>query len=99
MKHTRLLKALLPAATLILSANLQAAGEERIGTHILGDQDAAVGLFLAPWKEEMPAAEIQRPPGLHDQSLTIVDPLNFARANTYYTTGRAYRRERLQRNH
>lgn len=67
------------------------------GTTILGDQDAAVGLYLAPWKDEEPA-ELGRAPGLHDEAAAPVDAARFERAQTYYATGRAWRAERLQKN-
>lgn len=67
------------------------------GTTILGDQDAAVGLFLAPWKDET-RADFTRPPGLQDQVPTPGDAASYARVTEYYAAGRAYRAERLQRN-
>ncbi len=63
----------------------------------MGDRDSALGLFLAPWKEEE-RADLGRPPGLQDPALSTVDAEGFARTTTYYQTGRAYRAERLQRN-
>lgn len=73
------------------------APQPQSGTTIVGDQDAALGLFLAPWKDES-RAELGRAPGLHDRPMTAVDPTDFARVSTYYAAGRAYRAERLQRN-
>jgi hypothetical protein len=67
------------------------------GTNIMGDRDAALGLFLAPWKEEE-RADLGRPPGLQDPTPAPIDAEGFARTTTYYQTGRAYRTERLQRN-
>ncbi len=67
------------------------------GVTIMGDRDSALGLFLAPWKEEE-RADLGRPPGLQDPGLAPVDADGFARTSTYYQTGRAYRAERLQRN-
>ena len=67
------------------------------GVNIMGDRDSALGLFLAPWKEEE-RADLGRPPGLQDPALAPLDADGFARTTTYYQTGRAYRAERLQRN-
>ncbi|MGQ0621213.1 MAG: hypothetical protein ACT4QA_15040 [Panacagrimonas sp.] len=67
------------------------------GTTILGDQDAAVGLYLTPWKDEEPA-ELDRAPGLHDEAPAALDAASFARTHTYYSTVRAWRAERLQKN-
>lgn len=68
-----------------------------VGVNIMGDRDSALGLFLAPWKEEE-RADLGRPPGLQDPQLAPLDAEGFARTTTYYQTGRAYRAERLQRN-
>lgn len=82
--------------TLSLSAQ-SADSASQAGTTILGDQDAAVGLFLAPWKDET-RADFARPPGLQDQIPTPGDAAGYARVTEYYAAGRAYRAERLQRN-
>lgn len=84
---------------LLCFAALNASAQEPApaGTTILGDQDAAVGLFLAPWKEET-RGELSRPPGLQDHSPAPIDAASYARATQYYAAGRAYRAERLQRN-
>lgn len=66
------------------------------GTTIVGEQDAAVGLFLAPWKNES-RSEGGRPPGWNDPSLAPVDPHGYARSSEHYAMGRAYRAERVLR--
>lgn len=82
---------------LMISQCVSATEPAANGTTIVGDQDAAVGLFLAPWKDET-RAELDRPPGLVDHALKPVDVAAQAQVNTYFEIGRAYRRERLQRN-
>ena len=82
---------------LMIFAGAQAAETTPTGTTIVGDQEAAVGLFLAPWKDEA-RAELDRPPGLADHEPSPVNVPAQARVNTYFEIGRAYRRERLQRN-
>jgi len=67
------------------------------GVNIMGDRDSALGLFLAPWKEEE-RADLARPPGLQDPAPAALDAEGFQRTTTYYQAGRAYRAERLQRN-
>lgn len=67
------------------------------GVNIMGDRDSALGLVLAPWKEEE-RADLDRPPGLQDPVAAPLDAAGFARTTTYHQTGRAYRAERLQRN-
>lgn len=87
------------AALLVSCALSVLAGEESdpAGTTIVGDQDAALGLYLMPWKEERPS-DLHRAPGMHDEPMAPVDDAAFARTSRYYAAGRAYRAERLQRN-
>lgn len=66
------------------------------GTTVVGEQDAAVGLFLAPWKNES-RGELDRPPGLLDPDFAPVDAVGYARSAEHYASGRAYRAERLLR--
>lgn len=87
--------AALGLSTLSIGARAQTA--DAAGTTILGDQDAAVGLYLAPWKDEEPAADLGRAPGLHDEAPVPLDASAFARTSTYYSTVRAWRAERLQK--
>lgn len=84
---------------LVLSAHPAWGGDAApaAGVTILGDQDSALGLVLAPWKEES-ASEMHRPPALQDAQAQAMDVQAYARAQRYYQTGRAYRSERLQRN-
>ncbi|MGQ0699797.1 MAG: hypothetical protein ACT4PZ_16335 [Panacagrimonas sp.] len=82
----------------IATFDLHAAGTApEAGITIMGDQDAAVGLFLAPWKDER-RGDVDRAPALLDPAAAPTDAQGFARSATYYMTGRAYRVERLQRN-
>ncbi|TDU31364.1 hypothetical protein DFR24_0732 [Panacagrimonas perspica] len=103
MKHLarKLIAVSIPACVLLSSPAVHAADvapvQPQAGVTIMGDRDSALGLFLAPWKEEE-RADLGRPPGLQDPGLAPVDPDGFARTTTYYQTGRAYRAERLQRN-
>ena len=86
----------LACTTPLLAADAPPA-EAEAGVNIMGDRDSALGLFLAPWKEEE-RADLGRPPGLQDPALAPIEAEGFARTMTYYQTGRAYRAERLQRN-
>lgn len=87
-----------PALVVTASAAAEAGpAAAAAGTTILGEQDAAVGLYLAPWKNEEPA-EIGRAPGLHDEAATPLNGQDFERTQSYYATGRAWRTERLQKN-
>lgn len=99
MNALRLLTAAASLCALATAAPVFAAdaAAPEAGVNIMGDRDSALGLFLAPWKEEE-RADLGRPPGLQDPSLANIDAEAFARTTTYYQTGRAYRAERLQRN-
>ncbi len=88
---------LLACSTAAVAVDAPAAAAPEVGVNIMGDRDSALGLFLAPWKEEE-RADLGRPPGLQDPTLAPVDAEGFGRTATYYQTGRAYRAERLQRN-
>lgn len=94
MTIRRCIAALLVTCTLSVHA---AEDPDKAGTTIVGDQDAALGLYLLPWKEERPS-DMRRAPGMHDEPMATVDGAGFSRTSTYYATGRAYRAERLQRN-
>lgn len=68
------------------------------GTNIVGEREAAVGLFLLPWQEE--AADTQdHPPGLYDVSLDPLDVAGYQRWLDYEQARAQYRRERLHRTH
>ena len=67
------------------------------GTTIIGDQDAAVGLYLTPWKDES-AADIDRAPGLLDQQPAPSDPLAFKRQIENDDAIASYRRAHLEQN-
>jgi hypothetical protein len=89
------------AALLIACAALSCtatAEDGDAGTTIVGDRDAALGLVLAPWKDEVRAPDLDRPPAMQDPAPAALDGAAFARTTRYYATGRAYRSEKLQRN-
>jgi hypothetical protein len=75
-----------------------AHADEDPGTTIMGDRDSALGLVLAPWKDEARAPDLDRPPAMQDAAVAPLDDAAFARTTRYYATGRAYRSEKLQRN-
>lgn len=94
MKAARLSACLLGFA--VVSASAATEDGSAPGTTIVGDQEAAVGLYLAPWQEEAPA-EMSRPPGLIQETPAPMDPELFERATAYREAAVGYRRERLQR--
>ncbi len=67
------------------------------GTTIVGDQDAAIGLDLLPWKDEA-AADIDRAPGWLDQSPQAFDIQAFRQRIEADDALAAYRRSHLEQN-
>lgn len=66
------------------------------GTTIVGEREAAIGLYLAPWQDET-SSDLDRPPGLYDVPLQPLDPQRFKLQADYDEAIRDYRRERLFR--
>jgi hypothetical protein len=88
-----LLLAALPPA---LMAQAGADPASAAGTTIIGEREAAIGLYLAPWQDEH-ASDLDRPPGLYDVPLQTLDVQSFRRQADYDEAIRDYRRERLYR--
>lgn len=65
------------------------------GTTLIGQRDAAVGLYLLRWKEEAPS-DIDRPPRQFDGVGEAVDPTRFAADVANDDANTAYRRVRLE---
>lgn len=86
------------AIGLLLPAFAVAAADsgEPAGTTIVGEREAAVGLYLAPWQDEA-ASDLDRPPGHYDVPLQALDLHRFELQADYDEAIRAYRRERLFR--
>jgi hypothetical protein len=87
-----LLAALPPA----LMAQTGTDAASAAGTTIIGEREAAIGLYLAPWQDEH-ASDLDRPPGLYDVPLQTLDVQSFRRQADYDEAIRDYRRERLYR--
>ncbi|HET8882727.1 MAG TPA: hypothetical protein VFM56_11175 [Solimonas sp.] len=71
------------------------APQAEAGTTLIGQRDAAVGLYLLPWKEEAPS-DIDRPPRRFDAGGAAVDPSQFAARVAADDANAAYRRVRLE---
>ncbi|NGY03414.1 hypothetical protein [Solimonas terrae] len=65
------------------------------GTTLIGQRDAAVGLYLLPWKEEAPS-DIDLPPRQFDVADAPIDPARFAARVADDEANAAYRRVRLE---
>jgi hypothetical protein len=71
---------------------MQNPPEDAAGTTIVGERDAALGLYLTPWKEEQPD-NIDPPPSLLDEPPQALDARGFALQARDAATISAYRRE------
>lgn len=78
----------------LLAAAPVFAGEGE-GTTIVGEREAAVGLYLLPWREEAPSA-IDRPPRPLMDAPAPLDAAAFARRVDSDEAEAAYRRVRVE---
>ena len=79
-----------PAVDTAAKKNSSAA-DGAIGTTIIGEKESAIGLYITPWKEEY-AGDMDRPPGLLDESPAPLGARAFHGRVEYYDTVAAYRR-------
>lgn len=61
------------------SAASEVVTSTQLGTTVVGQQEAAIGLFVNPWKEQQ-ASTTDRPPRLLDIPYAPVDPQAFVQA-------------------
>lgn len=66
-----------------------------IGTTIIGEEEAAIGLYLMPWSEE-PMGDVDRPPNLLDEPLEPIDTAQYRRQVEWYRAQVSYQKLRLQ---
>jgi len=59
------------------------AGQEGYGTTILVERETPIGLFITPWRDSTPEAEIDRPAKLLDEAMLPVDKDVFSRYIEY----------------
>lgn len=92
-RHAALmLLALLPGAPLSAAAPAASAP----GTTIVGEREAAVGLYLTPWREEA-ASDVDRPPRLFEPPRQTLEAAEFEREVELRESIEAYHRARLLR--
>lgn len=93
------MKAALPIAAALgmylPSAGADAPKTPAMGTTIVQEQDIAVGLYLAPWKDETTPAR-ERPPGLHQLPLKPADPAEDRARTAALEASDSYQRARRQ---
>ncbi|MCX7069690.1 MAG: hypothetical protein NTW01_01675 [Gammaproteobacteria bacterium] len=64
-----------------------------IGTTIVGEQEAPIGLYITPWKDDYAERGLDRPARLLDEAMEPIDPATFRRQIEYYETITEYRRK------
>ncbi len=83
-------------ALALVAAAAQGQEATGFGTAIIGEQEAAIGLFITPWGEDE-ASNIDRPPRLFEVPLEPLDPAAFGnQVRAWQRIGDA-RRSRLSR--
>lgn len=87
-------------AALLSVLSLSAMAAESVGTDsgttIIGEQEAAVGLYLTPWREEL-ASDVDRAPRLYEASGDAVEAADLQRQVDVRESMDAYWRLRLLR--
>ena len=56
------------------------------GTTIVGDRESPIGLYITPWRNAAPQAELDRPARFLEEALTPLDAEVFRRQVEYYNT-------------
>lgn len=64
-----------------------------IGTTIFGEQEAPIGLYITPWKDDYAERGLDRPARLLDEAMEPIDPATFRRQIEYYETITEFRRK------
>ncbi len=94
MNRARCFAVLLGALCLDAAALDQRA--DGTGTTIIGEHEAAVGLYLTPWREEL-ASDVDRAPRLYEPQSGAVDSADLLRQLEVRESMDAYWRLRLLR--
>ncbi len=87
---------LLVLASAAARADLPVLEAPGLGTSIVGEQEAAIGLFIVPWVADRPS-DIDRPPRLFEVPLEPLDAADFGLQVKTWQQMEAYRRSLLSR--
>lgn len=82
-------------AVLLVTTGVAFAAPKDPGSTIVGDREAAVGLFLDPWREESPS-DLDWPPVREPETPTPLEPAAIRRAIELDAAREAIRRAGLQ---
>lgn len=87
-----LVLAVLTTLPLAATAQLAAATEEpavktdNAGTTVVGDRESPIGLYITPWRNDAPEAELDRPARFLEEQLLPLDADVFRRQIEYFNT-------------
>lgn len=56
------------------------------GTTVVGDRESPIGLYITPWRNAAPEAELDRPARFLEEQLLPIDADVFRRQIEYYNT-------------
>ncbi len=56
------------------------------GTTVVGDRESPIGLYITPWRNDAPEAELDRPARFLEEQLLPIDADVFRRQLEYYNT-------------
>lgn len=56
------------------------------GTTVVGDRESPIGLYITPWRNASPEAELDRPARFLEEQLLPIDADVFRRQIEYYNT-------------
>lgn len=56
------------------------------GTTVVGDRESPIGLYITPWRNDAPEAEMDRPARFLEEELLPIDADVFRRQIEYYNT-------------
>lgn len=96
--------AVLASLPAVATAQLAAATEEpavktdSAGTTVVGDRESPIGLYITPWRNDAPEAELDRPARFLEEQLLPLDADVFRRQIEYYNTISSHLRPRAVAN-
>ena len=64
------------------------------GTTVVGDRESPIGLYITPWRNDAPEAELDRPARFLEEQLLPIDADVFRRQIEYYNTITDHQRTR-----
>jgi len=65
-------------------AEQRAPRQQEAGTTIIGERESPIGLYIMPWREARPEADMDRPARLLQEDLQPLDEDVFVRQIEYY---------------